>query len=200
VAALDQFGHLAVEEGQQQGADVGAVDVGVGHDDDAVVAQLFGVVFVLADAGAQRGDQRDDFLLEHELVEAGLLDVEDLALQRQDGLELAVAALLGGAAGGVTLDQVELAQGRVLSWQSASLPGRPNAVEHALAARHSRALRAASRARAASTILPQMVLASAGRSCRKSAASARRLLRPPDGLREDTSFILVCEANLGRAS
>ena len=37
---LDQFGHLAVEEGQQQGADVGAVDVGVGHDDDAVVTQL----------------------------------------------------------------------------------------------------------------------------------------------------------------
>ena len=40
VAALHQLGHLAVEEGQQQRADVGAVDVGVGHDDDAVVAQL----------------------------------------------------------------------------------------------------------------------------------------------------------------
>src|SRR3546814_11162328 len=40
VAALDQLRHLPVEEGQQQGADVGAVDVGVGHDDDAVVAQL----------------------------------------------------------------------------------------------------------------------------------------------------------------
>lgn len=38
VAALDQFGHLAVEEGQEQGADVRTVHVGIGHDDDAVVA------------------------------------------------------------------------------------------------------------------------------------------------------------------
>ena len=43
VTALDQHRHLAVEEGQQQRADVRAVDVGVGHDDDAVVAQLVDV-------------------------------------------------------------------------------------------------------------------------------------------------------------
>src|SRR3546814_10342996 len=60
VAALDQFGHLPVEESKQQGADVRTVDVGVGHDDDAVVAQLVRVVLVLADAGAQRGDQRSE--------------------------------------------------------------------------------------------------------------------------------------------
>jgi hypothetical protein len=62
VAALDQFGHLAIEQRQQQGTDVRAVDVRVGHDDDAVVAQLFDVEIVLADAGAERGDQRDDLL------------------------------------------------------------------------------------------------------------------------------------------
>ena len=61
VAALDQLRHLPVEEGEQQGADVRAVDVGVGHQDDAVVAQLVRVVLVLADAGAERGDQRADF-------------------------------------------------------------------------------------------------------------------------------------------
>ena len=62
VAALDQFGHLPVEECEQQRADVRAVDVRVGHDDDAVVAQLVGVervlVFLvagrLAEARAQR--------------------------------------------------------------------------------------------------------------------------------------------------
>jgi hypothetical protein len=47
VAALHQLGHLAVEEGQQQGADVRAVHVGVGHDDDAVVAQLGDVEVVV---------------------------------------------------------------------------------------------------------------------------------------------------------
>jgi hypothetical protein len=48
VAALHQLGHLAVEEGQQQRADVRAVHVGVGHDDDAVVAQLGDVEVVVA--------------------------------------------------------------------------------------------------------------------------------------------------------
>ena len=43
------------------------------------------------------------------LVEARLLHVQDLAAQGQDGLERAVAALLGRAAGGVALDQVQLA-------------------------------------------------------------------------------------------
>ena len=46
VAALDELRHLAVEERQQQRADVRAVDVGVGHDDDAVVAQLADVEVV----------------------------------------------------------------------------------------------------------------------------------------------------------
>src|SRR5690606_41954354 len=45
---------------------------------------------------------------------SGLLDVEHLAAQRQDGLELAIAALLGGTAGGVTLDDVELAECGIL--------------------------------------------------------------------------------------
>src|SRR3546814_8913025 len=40
VPVLDQLRHLPVEEGQQQGTDVGAVDVGVGHDHDLVVAQF----------------------------------------------------------------------------------------------------------------------------------------------------------------
>jgi hypothetical protein len=57
VAALDQFRHLAVEQRQQQGTDVRAVNVRIGHDDDAVIAQLFDLEFVLADAGAERGDQ-----------------------------------------------------------------------------------------------------------------------------------------------
>ena len=111
VAGLDDLGHVAEEEGQQQGPDVGAVDVGVGHDDDPVVAQL-GQVEAVADAldpGAQGDDQGPDVLAGHDPVEAGLLDVEDLAAQRQDRLEAPVAALLGRAAGRVALDDEDLA-------------------------------------------------------------------------------------------
>ena len=62
MAALDQRRHLPEEERQQQRTDMRAIDVGVGHDDDLVVAQLFDVEFVAADAGAKRGDQCADFL------------------------------------------------------------------------------------------------------------------------------------------
>ncbi len=98
MAAVDQFAHLPVEERQQQRADMRAVDVGVRHDDDLVVAQLVDVELV-ADRGAERGDQRADLLAAQHLVDARALDVEDLAAQRQHRLEFAVAALLGGAAG-----------------------------------------------------------------------------------------------------
>src|SRR3990172_6832807 len=57
VTALDQLAHVAEEEGEGEGADVGAVHVGVGHNDDAVVAELGGVE-LLAEAGAEGGDHR----------------------------------------------------------------------------------------------------------------------------------------------
>ena len=47
---------------EQQGADVLAVDVGVGHQDDLVIAQLVEVE-VVVDAGAERGDQRLDLVV-----------------------------------------------------------------------------------------------------------------------------------------
>ena len=102
---LDQLRHLAVEECQQQSPDMGAVDVGVGHDHDLVIAQLFEVELLVADGRAERLDQRADFLRAEHPVEARALDVEDLALERQDRLVVAIAPLLGGAAGAVALDQ-----------------------------------------------------------------------------------------------
>src|ERR1035438_6457232 len=86
VAALDQDGHLAVEEGQQERADVRSVDVCVGHDDDAVIAQFIDVEIVPPDAAAQGRDQGAHFGGSQHLVEARLLHVEDLALERQNRL------------------------------------------------------------------------------------------------------------------
>src|SRR5689334_6800364 len=135
VSALDELGHLPIEERQQQRADVRAIDVRVGHDDDPVIAELVDVVLVLAEARAERGDQRDDLLRAYELVEARALDVEDLAAQRKDGLELAIASLLRGPAGGITLDQINFAQCRIALLAVGELSGEAHAVEHALAAR-----------------------------------------------------------------
>ncbi|CNU24420.1 Uncharacterised protein [Salmonella enterica subsp. enterica serovar Bovismorbificans] len=113
VAALDDFRHLTIEEGQQQRTDVRAVDVRIGHDDDAVIAQLVRVVLVATDTAAQRGDQRRHFLRGEHLVEARFLDVEDFTFQRQNRLVLAVTPLLRRAARGVPFHQVQFGQRRV---------------------------------------------------------------------------------------
>ncbi len=113
---------------------MGAVHVRVGHDDDLVVAQLREVEVVAADAGAEGGDERADLLGGEHLVEAGALHVEDLAAQGQHRLEGAVAALLGGAAGRVTLDQEQLGLGWVALLAVGELAGQGGDVERALAA------------------------------------------------------------------
>ena len=108
VSPLDDLGHVAEEEGEQKRADVAAVDVGVGHDDDLVISQLFEIELVGADPRAERGDQRADLGRREHLVEARALHVQDLAPEWQDGLEPPVAALLGRAASRIALDQEEL--------------------------------------------------------------------------------------------
>ena len=89
-----------------------AVNVGIGHDDDLVVAQL-GDVKVLANPGAQRGDDRLELVVVHHLVHAALFHVEHLAPEGEDGLGLGVPPLLGRPACGVSLDDVDLALGGV---------------------------------------------------------------------------------------
>ena len=113
VALAHDLGELPVEEREQQRADVRAVDVGVGHQHDLVVAEL-GEVELLADAGADRGDEGLDLLVLQRAVEPSPLDVQDLPPDREDGLELGVAGALGGAAGAVALDDEQLAQRGVL--------------------------------------------------------------------------------------
>ncbi len=89
-----------------------AVHIGVGHDDDPVVAQALldrGIVGLVADVDADGGYQRADFVVVDQVLEAGLLDIERLAAQGQHGLHTAVAAGLGRAACRVTLHQEQLA-------------------------------------------------------------------------------------------
>src|SRR5439155_11668533 len=134
IALLDQLPHLAEEERQQQGADMAAVDIGIGHDDDAVIARLFRFEILAADAGAKRLDQGPDLGRGQHLVEAGALDIEDLPLERQDRLAAPVAALLGGAAGAVALDDEEFALGRIALLAIGELAGQVRDVERAFAA------------------------------------------------------------------
>ncbi len=134
VSAEDELLHVAEEEGEQEGADVGAVHVGVGHEDDLAVAELGGIEVVFADAGAEGGDHGADLFVAEHLVVAGFFDVEDLALQGEDGLVAAVTALLGGTACGFAFDQVDLAAVGIAFGAVGEFAGEAAAIERALAA------------------------------------------------------------------
>src|SRR6185436_11500015 len=130
VAVLDDLRELPVEERQEQRPDVRAVHIRVGHDDDPVVAELLDVEVLDPDAAAERGDHRLDLVAAEHLVEPGLLDVQNLPLERQDGLEATIASLLGRPPCRLALDDVQLAQGRIpllaireLSWKGAAVQG-----------------------------------------------------------------------------
>ena len=123
---------MAVEERQQQRPDVRPVDVGVGHDDDPVVAQLRDVEAV-ANPASQGDDQRLDVLTREDLVQARLLDVEKLAAHRQDRLEASVTTLFGRAPGRITLDDIELAPRRVALLAVGQLAGQRQSLEGTLA-------------------------------------------------------------------
>ena len=83
------------------------------------------------------------------------------------------------------------------SWQSASLPGSEATSIAVLRRVSSRALRAASRASAASTILPTMILASVGFSSNHSASFSPTTFSTAGRTSEETSFSLVWLENFG---
>ena len=88
---------------------MGAVGVGVGHEDDPAVAGLASRSKVRPRAGADHLDDRGALGVLQHVADRGLLDVQDLAADRQQRLELGVAGQLGGAERGVALDDEQLA-------------------------------------------------------------------------------------------
>ena len=82
------------------------VDIGVGHQNALVVANL-GHIELFADACSERGDQRLNFGVGQCAVEAGAFDVQNLSTQRQDGLGFWVAATNCRTTGRVTLNDVD---------------------------------------------------------------------------------------------
>jgi hypothetical protein len=68
------------------------------------------------------------------LHEVGLLDVQQLAAQREDRLHVAVAALLGRAAGRVALDEEDLGVLVALAAAVGELAGQARALQAVLAA------------------------------------------------------------------
>ncbi len=57
------------------------IDIGIGHDDDLVVAQFLDIKLIPANPGAHRRNQRTNFLTAEHPVKTRAFDVQDLAAQ-----------------------------------------------------------------------------------------------------------------------
>ena len=115
VTVADKLWHVAIEECHQEGVDVRTIDVGIGHDDYLVVAELVivGLLAILAksEAYAQCLDDIVDLLVLEGLVPHYALYVEYLTTDGQNGLIVAVATLLGATTCRITLDNEQFALG-----------------------------------------------------------------------------------------
>src|SRR5579864_599509 len=103
----DQLWHLAEEERHEQRRDMRTVDIGIGHHDDALIAQLVFLIAIARAAAERKGEVRE-LLIGAQPVARRRGDIEDLAAQRKDRLGLALACLLGRAAGAVAFDEKNL--------------------------------------------------------------------------------------------
>src|SRR5690606_11812844 len=89
IACFKQWTHIAEKERQQQGADMGTIDVRIGHDDDFMVACFFQIEF-LANPCSKRCNDVADFSVGKNPVKTGFFYVEDFPTKRQDRLEMAI--------------------------------------------------------------------------------------------------------------
>ena len=107
VPLFDQRTHKAEEKRQQQCADMRTVNIGIRHNDDLAVTQLFNVKIV-ADPRAERRNDRHQLIVAVNAVQPRFFHVEHFAPERQDCLKAAVASSFGGAACGIALYDVDL--------------------------------------------------------------------------------------------
>ena len=145
-ALFNKFHHVPAEKSEQKRANVRTIDIGICHNDDATITKLLDIEAALAillggsdaDASADCRDESLDFGVLKDFVEAGLLDVDDFAFDRQNRLESPVTALLRRAAGRVTFHHVEFGEVWVALGAIRQLPRESTACECTLANRLTR--------------------------------------------------------------
>src|SRR3989337_161137 len=126
---LDKRWHVAIKKCEKQRTDMRAVDVGVGHDNDLVIAQFFEVEIVNSNSTAKGRNHRADLLVLQDLFQPRFFYVQNFTADRQDRLEPAVAARLSRASRRVSLNDVYFTEGRVFLLTVGQLAGQPGAVQ-----------------------------------------------------------------------
>src|SRR5262249_38089498 len=108
IATLDHRPHVPEEESQEQSTNMRSVNIGIRHNDDAVIADLLDIKVVPTDTSPKGGDEHLDFLAAEHFVEARLFDVQNLAPERENSLEITVTSLLRRPSCRVALNEINL--------------------------------------------------------------------------------------------
>ena len=107
---INEFRHLPPKEGDEQRGNMSAINIGIRHDDHALVTQII-LAIMIAGAAPKRLQKVRELLIGHKLVARGRGDIEDLAPQRENGLRRTVTRLFGRATGRVTLNDEDFRTG-----------------------------------------------------------------------------------------
>ena len=124
MTVINQFRHKAVKEGEKQGVDMAAVHIGIGHQDDFIIAQL-GDVKVIAvsfrETAAEGINHGFDFRIGQNLVNAGFSTFRILPLMGESPGRT-IPCRLGAASGGISFHDENFTSGRSRDSQFASFP------------------------------------------------------------------------------
>ena len=88
---------------------MGAVDIGIGHNDDLMISEL-GLIEFISDSCAECSNNRLKFLVGIHLIDTCLLYIKHLTPKRKDRLVLSLTTLLSGTAGGISLNDEYLTE------------------------------------------------------------------------------------------
>ena len=89
-----------MEKGHQKRGDMRAINIGIGHDNHALIAQ-FRLIILARRATTQRLHEVSNLLALLQFSGGGIGDIQDFTAQRQNGLVAPIARLLGTTASAI---------------------------------------------------------------------------------------------------
>ena len=128
MSLFNQLRHETVKECKQQGTDMGAVHIGIGHDDDFVVTKLADIK-VFMDTRTERGNHSLDFRIGINLVQSCFFHIQNFSSKGKNCLGCTGSCRLGAAARGISFDDVNFAIFRILIGAVSQFSGQRHAFQ-----------------------------------------------------------------------
>lgn len=124
---FDQFRHETIDESEQQGTDMGPIHIRVRHKDNLIIPK-FGDIKIFMDTDSKSGDHGFDLRVGIDFIQPGLLHIQNLAPQRQNGLGSPGSGGLGASSGGIPLHNIDFTVLGILVRTVRQLAGQSHAV------------------------------------------------------------------------